>query len=280
MSTGRRLFVHVLLALLAGTLAFVILARLSGASMFGEENVTLGEILLQSLQQTEELKTLTDTAGDTANLVGGLVDDYRRVNAGIDELQHYSADQFLSDFKGDIYHLYPALAKIENGSSKLQGWDQSHTSSPFTAYEAISALAGDLTQPLRDDLKSGRRSIDKEIILQTEAAGGFALADASESSTRTYDREITRLRGEYERQSTPGTAAVIAAHTNLLIAEQNSQIIRLLARTVRLDGVDKALTASEHLGAARDEYRRRDATKAMAKDALQPTPMMSFDDLE
>src|SRR5262249_48621277 len=202
---------------------------------------------------------------------------YQKVNAGIDEIRNYSVDAFLRDFKGDIYHLYPGLAKLENGSARLRDWDRTHTSSPFTAYEAISALAGDLTAPLRDDVKAGRRSIDKELILEREAAGGFALADVSETSTKGYDREIAKLRVRYEHEATPGTAAMVAAHTNLLIAEQNSHIIRLLARTVRLDGVDKALRAGDRLSSLRDSYRRQDAASALAADALKPPALMRFD---
>lgn len=276
MNTLHRILAHALLAAVVGVLAFVLFARLSGASMFGEENLTLAQILLQSLKQTEELKAITDAAGETANLTGELVDGYRRVNAGIDEISNYSTDRFLEDFKEDIYHLYPALSKIEGTSSKFGAWDQSHTSSPFTAYEAISAIAGDLTAPMRQDLASGKRSIDKERILQTEAAGGFALADVAETSSKHYDTEVKRLRDQYEHQASPGSAAMVAAHTNLLIAEQNSQIIRLLARTVRLDGVDKAINASERLGALREDYKRRDATRAVSEDALKPPPMMTF----
>ena len=202
------------------------------------------------------------------------------MNAGIDELSNYSVDSFLHDFKDDIYHLYPGLAKIEYGSARLGRWDQTHSSSPFTAYEAISAIAGDLTQPLRADVKAGRRSIDKELILQTEAAGGFALANVAETSTKNYDDEIAKLRKEYERKESPGSAAMIAAHSNLILAEQNSQIIRLLARSVRLDGVDKAMRASEQLGAVKDTYRRDTASQDLAKDALTPPPMMKFGDLE
>ncbi len=258
-------------------LALVLVGATSSASLFGEENITLGAILSESIKSYDELRQITDFVGDSAEAAASLVDAYQRVNAGVNALRGYSVDAFLHDFKGDLYHLYPGLAKVEDGSQRLGDWDRTHTSSPFTAYQAVSALAGDLTQPLRDDVKAGRRSIDKEIILQTEAAGGFALANLAEASTETYDREIERLRAEYERNADPGTAAMVAAHTNLLIAEQNSHIIRLLARAVRLDGVDKAVRAGERLASMRDSYRRQDAAQALADDALKPPPMMRFD---
>jgi len=278
--TARRLLRHGVIVVAALAAALVVRDATSRASIFGEENVTLGAILTESIKSYNELRSITDAVGEGAELAGELVDAYQKVNAGVDELRGYSVDAFLHDFKGDMYHLYPGLAKIENGSARLRDWDSTHTSTPFTAYEAISGLAGDLTAPLRDDVHAGRRSLDKELILETEAAGGFALADLSESSTQAYDREVARLRDRYERQADPGTAAMVAAHADLLIAEQNSHIIRLLARTVRLDGVDKALRAGDRLSSLRDSYRRQDATAALAQDALRPPPMMRFAPVE
>jgi hypothetical protein len=276
----RRLLGHVAVVAVAFAGGLLLLVATSRASLFGEENVTLGAILSESVKSTNELRQITDLVGEGAEAATSLVDAYQRVNAGVDELKGYSVDAFLHDFRGDVYHLYPGLSKIDGASGRLQGWSGTHTSSPVTAYEAVSAMAGGLTAPLRADVKAGRRSIDRELILETEAAGGFALADVSESSTQAYDREIAKLRDRYERQADPGTAAMVAAHTNLLIAEENSHIIRLLARSVRLDGVDKAIRAGERLGAMRDSYRRQDATLALAGDALKPPALMRFDPVE
>jgi hypothetical protein len=276
MRVGARI-VRAFVVLVALGAGLVLCDPRSGASIFGEENVLLADILSQSVKSTEELRTISDAAGEGAAFAGNLVDAYQRVNAGIDELEHYSVDAFLHDFKGDVYHLYPGLAKLDGASARLSDWDRTHTSSPLSAYEAVSALAGDLSAPLRDDVKAGRRSIDRELILESEAAGGFALADVSETSTRAYDREIAKLRDRYEAKADPGTAAMVAAHTNLLIAEQNSHIIRLLARSVRLDGVDKAIRAGERLGSLRDSYRRQDATEALAAEALKAPGLMKFE---
>ena len=278
--TLRHLLAHMALGVLALVGVLLILHASSSASLFGEENITLGAILTESIKSYDELRQITDAVGEGAELAGNLVDAYQRVNAGVDELRSYSVDAFLRDFRGDVYHLYPGLEKLENGSGRLGDWNRTHTASPFTAYEAIGTLAGELTKPLREDIKAGRRSIDRELILESEAAGGFALADISETSTQAYDREIGRLRDRYERQADPGTAAMVAAHANLLIAEQNSHIIRLLARTVRLDGVDKAPRAGDRLSSLRDSYRRQDATQAFATDALKPPALMHFDPVE
>src|SRR5262249_11525392 len=93
--------------------ALVGLHATSRASLFGEENITLGAILTETIKSYNELRNITDAVGDGVDLAGDLLDAYHKVNAGIDELRGYSVDAFLHDFKGDMYNLYPGLAKIE-----------------------------------------------------------------------------------------------------------------------------------------------------------------------
>lgn len=266
-------------AVAVGVAAAIVIGgrSISNASMFGEENGLLSQILTQDVLSYEEFRQITEATGRGMEAAEGLLDTYERVNAGIDELTSYTSGAFLRDFKGDLYHVYPALAKLEHGSQRLQRWDQTHARSPFTAYEAISAVVGDLSEPLRKDVKAGRQNVDKELILKSEAAGGFALASISEESTESYDREVAKLRERYERSANPGTAAMVAAHANLVVAEQNSHIIRLLARTVRFDSVDKAVRAGERIGAMNDIYSRREATATFMADALQPPRLMRFE---
>lgn len=259
-----------------GAAVLALVSSDSVASMFGEENGLLSQILTQDVLSYEELRQITDTAGRSMEAAEGLLDTYARVHAGIDELANYTSGAFLRDFKGDLYHVYPGLAQLEYGSQRLLHWEQTHTPSPVTAYEAISAVVGDLSEPLRKEVQAGRQSVDKELLLKSEAAGGFALASLAEESTASYDREVAELRERYERNADPGTAAMIAAHANLVVAEQNSHLIRLLARAVRLDGVDKAVRAGEHIGAMNDLYTRHDATAAFMTDALQPPKMLRF----
>jgi hypothetical protein len=249
----------------------------SDASIFGEENILLGELVSQSVKSYDELRQISDVIGAGVQASEELVDTVQRVHAGIDELAGYSGQAFLRDFKGDLTHLYPGLGKLSEGSARLADWDRTHTQSPFTAYEAVSAVFGDLTKGAREDARAGRRNVDRELVLRAEAAGGFALASVSEGSTEAYDKEVVRLRDRYERRADPGTAAMVAAHANLVVAEQNSHIIRLLARTVRLDGVEKTLRAAERIGAVNDDADRRVATATFMGDALRAPRLVHFE---
>jgi hypothetical protein len=262
----------------SGIFVFALLTTAAKAGFlgFGGEEVLLGQLLSESIKETAELKNIAATAANAVEAAEDLLDSYNKINAGIDELKHYSLSEFLSDFKKDVYHLYPELGRVEGGSRRLLNWDKTHTTSPFTAYEAISAVAVDLSPSLRKDVKEGRVNIDREILRRTEAAGGFALASASEETTQGYDRAIERLESLY-RTRTPGSAAMVTAETNLLIARQNSAIIRLLARAVRLDGVSKVLTADEHLGALRSNQKHLEEAGTFAKEAVKPPRMMTFD---
>src|SRR5215468_4236596 len=123
MTVGVRLVraFGILVALGAG---LVLCDPRSGASIFGEENVLLGQILSESVKSSEELREVSKAAGETAELAANLIDAYARVNAGIDELSHYSVEAFLHDFKGDVYHLYPGLAKLDGASTRLVDWDR------------------------------------------------------------------------------------------------------------------------------------------------------------
>jgi hypothetical protein len=270
---GTLAFVAFTLAILLGT------AARAGFLGFGGEEVLLGQLLSESVKETAELKDIAGTAASTVQAAEDLLDTYEKVNAGIDELKSYSLGEFLSDFRKDVYHLYPDLGRIEGGSKRLAHWEDTHTSSPFTAYEAISAVAVDLTGTVKKDIKDGRVNIDREILRRTEAAGGFALASASEDASKDYDRAIERLEAAYATRS-PGSAAMVTAEANLLLARQNSAIIRLLARSVRLDGVEKALLADEHLGALVGSQRHAEEAGSFAKEAVKPPTMMTFDTSE
>src|SRR4051794_9048430 len=69
------------------------------ASMFGEENTTLASMLIQLLRVNAEMKQLNDAADGIGDTVGGLMQSYQRVNAGVDELRHYNFESFAGDLK-------------------------------------------------------------------------------------------------------------------------------------------------------------------------------------
>src|SRR5262245_31460172 len=97
--TIRRLVGRLSLGLVALLGALVVLHASSRASLFGEENITLGAILSESIKSYDELRQITDLVGEGADAAASLVDAYQKVNAGVDELRHYSVEAFLHDFK-------------------------------------------------------------------------------------------------------------------------------------------------------------------------------------
>ncbi len=275
MSAGR--WIRRIALVLAITAAATALAFTPAfGSMFGEENITLAKILAEIIQANRELDDISDAASASVDVAEDILDTYRQANAGIEELRSYSTDKFLADLKDDIYHQYPGFADLAHASDRLGRWENTHTRSPFTAYEAITAVVADLSAPLREDAEAGRVNLDTELILQGEAAGGFAVATTAEEATRAFDEEMADLLIEAEEAS-PGKAAQITARAQLMLVAQQSHTLRLLSRVVRLDGVDKALRAAARIQARNHEYERRAETARFADEVLRPPPMIRFD---
>src|SRR5262249_44318348 len=143
-------------------------------SIFGEENVTLVKILTEIIHANNVLEDMSDTASKAAGLTRDMLRSYQQVNAGIEEIRHYSTGAFLHDLQVDFYNQYPGFGELQDASQNLGRWATTRTTSPFTAYQAITAVVADASEPLRQDVRSGRANMDEEVILSSEAAGGFA----------------------------------------------------------------------------------------------------------
>ncbi len=245
------------------------------ASIAGEENVTLVKILVELMHAKKEMEEINDAAHVTAELTNDFVETYRKVNAGIDELENYSWDKFTADFTNDLYHQYPGIKELKYASKNLRNWENTHTRSPFTAYEAITAVVADVSEPLREDIDEGKTDIDDELILGSEAAGSFAAATTAEEATRGFDDEMKDL-ARLASTASPGQSEQISARASLLVAAQQSYVIRLLSRTVRLQGVDAVLSYGERLRAKNSQHERKDATAKLAEAALKPPAMIQF----
>ena len=266
------------LRLRIGAVLLVVLVSVAPVwgSMFGEENTTLVHMLVQLLQIESDMSELNKVASDAADTANALLSTYQQVNAGINAIKNYSFDTFVNDLKVDLYRQYPGFAKLEGASRNLARWDQgSFTSSPFTAYQAIGAVVGDATQPLRQDVAAGRQNIDEELLLRGEAAGGLAAAYTAEQATEKFDTQINELTG-LARSATPAQAAQISARTGLMVAAQQSHVMRLLARAVRLRTVDSALEYGRRIRARNSAYEQRDTTIAVAREALAPPALINF----
>ena len=103
-----------------------------------------------------------------------------------------------------------------------------------------------------------------------------AYTDASRA-VAMLDEDVRELGALYGRDPSPGSAQMVNARATLLVAQQQSHIIRLLSRAVRLDGVEKALAYGARMRAKNSMYERRDTTRALTAAALAPSPMMTFD---
>jgi len=245
-------------------------------SMFGEENTTLVQMLVQLLQIESDMTELNKVASDAADAANALLATYQQVNAGINALKNYSFDTLVNDLKVDLYRQYPGFSKLEGASRNLGRWESnSFTSSPFTAYEAIGAVVGDATQPLRQDIAAGRQNIDEELLLRGEAAGGIAAAYTAEQATEKFDTQVNELAG-LARSATPAQAAQISARAGLMVAAQQSHVMRLLARAVRMRTVDSALEYGRRIRARNSAYEQRDTTLAFAREALAPPALINF----
>lgn len=244
-------------------------------SMFGEENVTLVQILVQMLQAKEELQRLNEAADLTADLTGELVDNYQRIMAGVDEVKNYSWDSFRGDVLDDFYRQYPGIAKLEGASRRLKHWDEARSASPWTAYQAITAAVADISAPLRKDIEKGKVNVDEELILATEAALGLADATAMLAALEGLNEQARELEALYEKNKGPASAQMVTASTNFLLAKQNSQILRLLGRAVTLSSVDRALEYGRRMR-AKDTYKERAPMSRFMDQALTPPPLIDF----
>lgn len=270
------------LGVLLVLLAFVGLDYVSGgvacASIFGEENGTLVQMLVQLFGIQRELKETSETAGQIASATNELMSDYQRVNAGYNEIKNYSFQAFASDFTGDLYRQYPGFAQLANASKNLSHWDtDSFATSPFTSYQAVTALFGDVSAPLRADIAAGRTNVDQALLHGGEAAGGLAAAATAEQASATYDAQVKRLAALAQNAS-PGVAAQLSARANILMAAQNSYLMRLLARTVRLESIDQAAQYGADIAAHNAPYSAHDAAVSFATDALRAPALINFGD--
>lgn len=246
------------------------------ASIFGEENATLIKQLSELMQIREELQTMSEAAERSADAIEDVYDLYDQAQAAVDELKSYSTDKFVADLKKDLYRTYPGFELLLEGptSSRMKHWKGSHARSPFTTYEMISAVFGDLTDPIKERARAGELSVDRAYLWRYESAGALALAADAEAWTESADEdalELYRLAADADADQ----AEHLSARALGLIAVQNSHIIRLLSRNVRLDGVRAAMEWGDRVEGLNNLHAQEQAFEAYTKD-LEPPRMMSF----
>src|SRR5262245_3625668 len=117
MKALRRIGLACGIAALAVTLNY-----LPAWAVFGEENLTLVQILAELIHAKHELEDLNEVAEAGLAVSRDLLDTYRQVNAGIEELRTYSFGEFLGDFRDDLYDQYPGLGEVADASRNLSKW--------------------------------------------------------------------------------------------------------------------------------------------------------------
>jgi hypothetical protein len=245
------------------------------ASIFGEENVTLTSILAELIDSGSTLADISDTASKVADSAEELLQIYQRANAAIDQFRNYSFDALLSDVQNDLYRQYPGFAKLEYATENFEKWRGSYSVSPFTAYQAIGAVAADVSAPLRRDVEARRTTIDRELLLASEASTGFAVAQTAEEASKIFSEKIDKLGAE-AKDASPAHAQQIAAQASILLLEQQSHVMKLLSRVVRTGSVSETVDFGHALAARNAPYEHRDLLVGMANEALQPPALLTF----
>jgi hypothetical protein len=269
--TRRR---SIVFALVIG--GFVLLLSLPVfASLFGEENVTLTSILAELIDSGSTLSEVSDTVGKVASSAEELVEIYQRANAAIDQFRNYSLDALLSDVQKDVYRQYPGFARVAEATEHFDRWNDTYSRSPISAYEGLSTVAADVSLPLRRDLAQKRTSIDRELVLASEAATGFAVAATAEEASARFTEQIDKL-GREATDASPGHAQQIAAQASILLLEPQSHVMKLLARVVRAGSVVEAIDYGTKIDTRNAAYDHRDVLSALGKEALQPPVLLTF----
>jgi len=252
--------------------------RPARASLLGEENVTLVQQLAELLKIRRELEDLSEGIVRVADAVENSYALYRAAQGGWDELASYSTDRFVADFRRDVYEHYPGFEILVEGrkSRRLRAWaTQGRPKSPATAYEMISAVFADATDPLVDE---ARFTDEHEAALRRfEAAGALSLSADAERATRAFDDTALQLAQLADDPDlNPGRAQIVQARAMTLLAVQNSHIIRLLSRRVRLDGIENAIAYGRRLRDGRDRMRWGESMGSYFQSDRRAPRLMKF----
>lgn len=251
-------------------------------SVFGEENVTLVSILTQTLNITNEMIELNDTAEDFAAGMDDLVDTYQKMNAGYDEIAHYTSGAFLADFRDDFESKYPGFGSLQRASKRLKHWDQQTNSSPWSAYQFLSSAAADVVD-LADPTahtEHAQAITDSAVLMQREADFAVAEADQAHQVAAKLDDEARKLLHLLEHpayKKSPARSQELAARATLLTLESNSHLMRLLARGVRFEGIDRAIGSGVRRRSEAFEKRKAEQSAHFVRHAMAPPPLLAFE---
>jgi len=235
------------------------------------DDATLAQQLVELIGIHKQVVEVSNGVLKAAEATREIVDSYDFIRGTIEEVQEYGPVALWRDFRDDFYDLYPGFDLLD-GNTK--SWKGSRTKSPAKAYKVVSAVFGDLTGPLKKKERQG--NIDTRVLRlrRFESAGALAIAEEAAQATKSYDDDVRHLYRQAETARTGEEADVLSAKASILIAAQNSHIIRLLSRGVRLDGVDAAIDYGRRVKSLNSARRvSRHVLEAGTKLAAPPTLM-------
>lgn len=222
-------------------LAVVLGATVAYASVFGEENITLWKQLSELVGINNNTYQSLKETREGLDYTREMVDDARRARALVRELNDYSTDKFIDDFKRDFLNTYPDIDYIINnyGAEGLDKWRDSEMESPMSSYELIGAVFGEVTDEVKNAQKDGLVELEGPVLYRYEAATSLAVADDAndfiERADEDIDMLVEQLNGASKEQ-----AIVLQAKIQALSAAQNSHMLRMMARMLRREGVEDA----------------------------------------
>lgn len=239
----------------------------AGIDSLWTDDATLVKQLAELMEINQELNLISDGILVTADATSDMLRIAGQARATFDEIQSYSPETFWRDLKADAYDHYPGFEYLET-DKQLVHWKDSRARSPVKTYDLIGAVFADLTEPLKEQERKGDLDTKEMRLRKFEAAGALSLAGSAEEWTRTHDTYAQRLSEQAERLDAGDPAALLSAKSTLLVAAQNSHIIRLLARKVRLDGVENALAYGRRVRALNQvEQDKKSLSATFGKDS-------------
>jgi hypothetical protein len=257
-------------------LALLLASARHAAAQFSTDGPLLAKQLVELAGMHRELRAASGLMARVSAATAEVALRYRQIEGAIRVLQSYGPEALWRDFKEDFYDTYPGF-ELLGQRSKAASWRLSRTGVPQDAYRLISQVFGELTEGLRQKEQDGKLDTSEARISQFEAAGAMALASSSEVRTRAFDADARHLYQQAERARTGDEAAVVSAKALALLAVQQSYVIRLLSRQVRLEGVDYAMRYQARMSELRGLTAVEKATGQMLRDAAGPPRLLQFE---
>ena len=206
-------------------LLIIILAPANArASVWGEENVTLIKLLLQSMEQTEKLRGVLTTTREISRATNEGLALAREVYREAKTLSTYTLEDFLEEAKEGLYEAFPELRDIE-GDVRLIN-DQIEKREVFFSYYnrydpkvrerlekvmswAYKSTIWPVVFPQSLHLKPNMTPVDQEILERYQRTGQLAQWAVRTTSMAAMAKSIKELYDEATKKK--DSALLLAA---------------------------------------------------------------------